>query len=169
MPAANSARWLWLTASVGLVADQLTKALVATRLEGRPPVHVLGTVLTLDVSRNSGAAFSFAPNGTLVFTAVAAGVAGVVLRVAGRLRSAAWAVALGAVLAGALGNLADRLLRAPGVGRGAVVDFINLQHFATFNVADSFITCGAVLAVLLSLLGIPMTGSAPAPAEPPPG
>jgi signal peptidase II len=86
-----------------------------------------------------------------------------------RLRSTGWAAALGLLLAGAIGNLCDRLLRAPGIGRGAVVDFIDLQHFADFNIADSCLTCGIALMVLLSLRGIPMTdqsrdyaGSAPA-------
>jgi signal peptidase II len=74
-----------------------------------------------------------------------------------RLRSAGWAAGLGLLLAGAVGNLCDRLIRAPGIGRGAVVDFVDLQHFATLNIADSCLTCGAVLAVLLSLRGIPMT------------
>jgi signal peptidase II len=74
-----------------------------------------------------------------------------------RLRSTSWAVALGLLLAGAVGNLCDRLLRAPGIGHGAVVDFIDVQHFSNFNIADSCLTCGAVLAVWLSLRGIPLT------------
>src|ERR1019366_5189392 len=61
-----------------------------------------------------------------------------------RLRSAGWAAALGLLLAGAAGNLCDRLMRAPGIGRGAVAGFIDLQHFADFNIADSCLTCGAV-------------------------
>ena len=68
-----------------------------------------------------------------------------------------WAAALGLLLAGAVGNLCDRLMRAPGFGRGAVVDFIDLQHFADFNVADICLTCGVALVILLSLRGIPMT------------
>jgi signal peptidase II len=76
---------------------------------------------------------------------------------AARLRSTGWAAALGLLLAGAVGNMCDRLIRAPGIGRGAAVDFIDLQHFADFNVADCCLTCGVVLAVLLSLRGIPMT------------
>lgn len=167
MPAAASARWLiWPATLVGLAADQATKAVAAATLEGQPPIHLLGNVLTIDVSRNAGAAFSFAPAGATVFTAVAVAMAVVIVRVSARLRSASWAIALAALLAGALGNLLDRLLRAPGVGRGAVVDFIDLRHFATFNVADSFITCGAVLALLLTLRGVPMTERLPTPAEP---
>ena len=113
--------------------------------------------------------FSFAPAATVLFTCVAVAVAVLIVTRVRRLRSAGWAVALGLLLAGAVGNLCDRLMRAPGIGRGAVVDFIDLQHFADFNIADSCLTCGAVLAVLLALRGTPMTerscdyaGSAPA-------
>lgn len=145
-----------LTALLGIAADQVTKALVVADLEGRPPVRVLGDAVTFDVSRNSGAAFSFAPMATVVFTLIAIGVAVVIVRTAARLRSCLWALALGLILAGAVGNLLDRLFRAPGAGRGAVVDFIDVRYFATFNVADSCITVGAVIAVLLSWRGIPM-------------
>src|ERR1035441_4743174 len=82
-----------------------------------------------------------------------------------RLRSAGWAAALGLLLAGAAGNPCDRLMRAPGIGRGAVAGFLDLQHFADFNIADSCLTCGAVLAVLLSPRGIPMTDQSPDHAE----
>jgi hypothetical protein len=81
-----------------------------------------------------------------------------------RLLRPLWA-AFGLLLAGAVGNLCDRLTRAPGIGRGAVVDFIDLQHFATFNIADCCLTCGAALAVLLSLRRIPLTGQSPDHAE----
>lgn len=156
---------VWLTALLGIAADQITKVLVAADLEGKAPVHVLGDAVTLDVSRNSGAAFSFAPMATMVFTVIAIGVAVVIARTASTLRSTGWAVSLGLIFAGAVGNLLDRLFRTPGVGRGAVVDFIDVRHFATFNVADSCITVGAVLAVLLSWRGIAMSDQAPA-AEP---
>ncbi len=137
--------------------DAVTKALVVAHLEGRSP-RVYGP-LSLEVSRNSGAAFSFAEGATVVFTAVALAVVVVIVRTASRLRSRGWALSLGLLLGGAVGNLTDRLLRAPGIGRGAVVDFIHLPHFATFNVADSAITVGAAVAVLLSLRGIEVDGT----------
>jgi signal peptidase II len=146
------------TALLGIGLDQATKALVAATLEGKPPVRVVGRVLTIYVSRNSGAAFSFAAGATVLFTCLAVAIAVLIVTKVPRLSSASWAAALGLLLAGAVGNLCDRLLRAPGFGRGAVVDFIDLQHFADFNIADSCLTCGAVLAVLLSLRGIPLTG-----------
>ena len=149
------------TALLGIAVDQATKALVVATLEGKPPVRVIGQVLTVDVRRNSGAAFSFAPAATVLFTCMAVAVAVLIVIEAPRLRSAGWAAALGLLLAGSVGNLIDRLLRAPGIGRGAVVDFIDLQHFAVFNVADSCLTCGAVLAIWLSLRGVPLAGRSP--------
>jgi signal peptidase II len=149
------------TAVLGIGLDQATKALVVATVEGKPPIRLIGRILTIHVSRNTGAAFSFAPAQTVVFTCLAVAIAVLIVTKVPRLRSVGWAAALGLLLAGAVGNLCDRLLRAPGLGRGAVVDFIDLQHFATFNVADSCLTCGAVLAVLLSLRGIPMTDQPP--------
>jgi signal peptidase II len=157
------------TALLGIGLDQAAKALVVATLEGKPPVRVIGQVLTIDVSRNSGAAFGFAPAETVLFTCMAVAVAVLIVIKVPQLHSTGWAAALGLLLAGAIGNLCDRLLRAPGIGRGAVVDFIDLQHFADFNIADSCLTCGTALMVLLALCGIPMTdqsrdyaGSAPA-------
>jgi signal peptidase II len=60
-------------------------------------------------------------------------------------------VSLGLVLGGALGNLADRIFRAPAFGRGSVIDFVDLRWWPVFNLADAAITCGCVLLVLLSL------------------
>jgi signal peptidase II len=145
------------TALLGIGLDQATKALAVATLEGKPPVRAIGQILTIYVTRNSGAAFGFAPAATVLLTCLAAAIAVLIVTKVPRLRSAGWAAALGLLLAGAVGNLCDRLMRAPGIGRGAVVDFIDLQHFADFNIADSCLTCGVVLAVLLSLRGIPMT------------
>jgi signal peptidase II len=145
------------TAVLGIGVDQATKAIVTATVEGKPPIRLIGQVLTINVSRNSGAAFSFAPAATVLFTGLAVAIVVLIAAKAAQLRSVSWAIVLGLLLAGAVGNLSDRLLRAPGIGRGAVVDFIDLQHFATFNVADSCLTCGAVLAILLSLRGVPLT------------
>jgi signal peptidase II len=150
-----------------VVLDAATNGLVVERLEHREPVRLLDGLLTFEVSRNSGAAFSFAQGMTLVFTLIAVAVVVVIARTLPRLQSSGWAVTLGLLLGGAVGNLVDRLTRAPGVGRGAVVDFIHLPHFATFNVADSAITIGAALAVLLSLRGVEVDGSHRRPPPPP--
>ena len=148
------------TAVLGIGLDQTAKALVVATREGNPPIRIVGQVLTIYVTRNSGAAFGFAPAATVLFTGVAVAAAVLIAVKAPRLRSVSWAVALGLVLAGAIGNLCDRLMRSPGIGRGAVVDFIDLQHFADFNVADSCLTCGVVLTLLLSLRHIPLADDA---------
>jgi lipoprotein signal peptidase len=151
---------LLLAVAVLVVAlDQLTKALVVARLADREPLRLLGGLLTLTYTRNAGAAFSLGTGFTLLFTAVAVTVVVVILRVSRRLYSIGWAVALGALLGGAIGNLVDRLTRSPGVGRGHVVDWIQLPHFAVFNLADAAITCSAVAMVLLSATGHDVDGT----------
>jgi signal peptidase II len=86
-------------------------------------------------------------------------VAIVIARTSRRLGSLGWAVALGGLLGGALGNLVDRLFRQPGPGRGYVVDWIALPNFPVFNVADMCIVGSATLMVILSLRGIEYDGS----------
>jgi signal peptidase II len=140
------------------VIDLVTKNLVAANLEGKEPVRILGGLIYLQVIRNPGAAFSMATGMTWVLALVAAAVVVAIIWLSRRLRSIGWAIGLGLVLAGALGNLTDRIFRAPGPLRGHVVDFIsafapNGEGFAIFNIADSAICCGGVLIVLLSLLG----------------
>ena len=116
-------------------------------------------MLTLQVLRNSGAAFSIGTSMTIVFTLIAVGVIFFILRTSRQLRSLPWAVTLGLLLGGATGNLTDRLLRSPGLFRGDVVDWIQLPHWPVFNVADSAIVCGGVLAVLLAARGIRLDGT----------
>jgi len=156
---------LALTAGGLLAADVLTKVVVVAELMGREPVKLPGHFLWLTHARNPGAAFSFAEGATVLFTAVAAIVIAVIVRTATRLRSTAWAVSLGLVLGGAAGNLVDRLFRSPGPLRGHVVDWISLRTpdgkmlFPIFNLADSGIVCGGILAVLLAMLGYEMDGT----------
>jgi signal peptidase II len=154
-------RLLVLTLGVALlvwVIDQTTKWLATVHLEGKPPVRVIGDWLMLDFLRNPGAAFSVGTSSTFVFTLIAIVVAVVILRVARRLRSAWWAVALGGLLGGAMGNLTDRLFREPGFPGGHVVDFIYLKFFAVFNCADIAITGSAILMVGLALFGLELSG-----------
>ena len=150
---------LALVAAVVLALDLATKVWVVAELEGRRTIELLGGQLLVRVSRNPGAAFSFAEGATVVFTAIAVTVVVVILRVSRRLGSDGWALSLGLLLGGASGNLVDRLFRSPGPGRGAVVDFIDFQVWPSFNVADSAIVTGGVLAVLLSLRGIEIDGT----------
>jgi signal peptidase II len=156
-----------VVACFALTLDVVSKVLVVAKLPMAPVekhVRLLGGAIYLDQTRNSGAAFSLGTGFTVILTAVALVVVAVIVRTAGRMRSGAWAVALGLVLGGALGNLSDRLFRAPGVGRGHVVDWISVfgpdgKHWPIFNLADSAIVCGAILAAILALLGIDIDGS----------
>jgi signal peptidase II len=142
-----------------IAADVISKIIVVAKLSGRPPVRLLDGLLTLDYTRNAGAAFSIGTGATYLFGIVAIAVIVVILRTSRRLFSKPWAVVLGLLLGGATGNLIDRLLRSPGVMRGYVVDWIQLPHFAVFNLADSAISIGGVLAVLLALMGRQLDGS----------
>ena len=152
-----------VTAVFALVADVLSKVLVVAHIKPTDSVRLLGGALYLVQARNSGAAFSLGTGATVLLTVIALVVVGVIVRAARRLRSAGWAVALGLVLGGALGNLVDRFFRAPAPGRGHVVDWISLfaddgHVWPIFNLADSCIVVGGCLAVLISLLGIDLSG-----------
>ena len=154
-------RVLLAVAAMVLAADIVTKVIVVATLSARPPLRLLGGLVTLRVDRNPGAAFSIGPSMTLVFSAIAVSVIVFILRTSRRIRSVPWAVTLGLLLGGATGNLADRLLRFPGPLRGYVVDWIQLPHWPVFNVADSAIVCGGILAVLLAGRGLRIDGTVP--------
>lgn len=126
-----------------LAVDQFTKTLALDALADGP-VHLVWT-LRLRLSFNRGAAFGLAP-GLTPFLAAAAIVLVALLAAMGRgLITRRLAVAIGLLLGGAMGNLADRVFRDH---EGAVVDFIDLQWWPVFNVADTAITCGAVVMVI---------------------
>ncbi len=159
---AAAPRMILVLVSVALMVlglDIFSKVMVVSRLSGQLPVRLLGGFLTLALTRNSGAAFSIGTSQTAVFTAIAIGVIVFILRASRRIRSRPWAIALGLLLGGATGNLTDRIFRSPGPGRGNVVDWIQLPHWPVFNMADSAIVCGGVLAVLLATRGIGIDGT----------
>jgi signal peptidase II len=143
--------------------DQVTKIVAVRELEGREPVEVLGEVLQLRLIYNSGAAFGLAGGMTVLLTVVAVAVVVVIVRYATRLGNVWWALALGLMLGGAVGNLTDRMLRDPGPFRGHVVDFLELPSWPVFNVADMAVVGGAAVMVLLSFLAVPF--EEPVPAE----
>ncbi|MFC5998342.1 signal peptidase II [Quadrisphaera sp. GCM10027208] len=145
-------------AGVVLLVDQLTKALAVEHLDESSSVPLVGNLLSLRLLFNPGAAFSLATGMTWVLTLVAVGVVVVIVRAARRLGSRIWAVSLGLLLGGALGNLVDRLVRPPAFGRGHVVDFIAYGDWFVGNVADIAIVVAAGLVVLLGLLGIDLDG-----------
>ncbi|HET6189350.1 MAG TPA: signal peptidase II [Trebonia sp.] len=143
-----------------LAADIITKALVVAHLREGEPVRVLGDVLMFNLLRNPGAAFSVGTGDTIVFTAIAVAVVVYIARTARKLASIGWAITLGLLLGGALGNLTDRIFRAPGLFRGNVVDWIEVtRYWPVFNLADSAIVCGGILTVLLAMLGYHLDGT----------
>jgi signal peptidase II len=158
---------LAFAAVVVVALDQVVKALVVAKLPYGQVVPVLGNVLQFLYVRNPGAAFSFAVNMTWVFSIVSTAVVVAIIVFARRIRSLWWAVVLGMLLGGALGNLCDRLFREPGFGRGHVVDFISTPWMmpAIYNVADSFICVSMAIFVVLVILGVNLDGTR-APAKP---
>ncbi|HYN28540.1 MAG TPA: signal peptidase II, partial [Dermatophilaceae bacterium] len=145
-------------AAIVLVADQGTKAWALANLEPGEPRDLVGSFLRLNLIRNPGAAFSIGEGVTWLLTLVALAVLVWVALAARRLGSLPWAVALGLVLGGSVGNLADRLLREPGPGRGHVVDFLDYGGLFIGNVADIAIVTAAALVAVLTLRGVPVTG-----------
>lgn len=150
-------RTLAVLAAGVLALDVLTKVLSVAFLERAEPIKLFGGVLYLTFVRNPGAAFGLAEGMTWILALIALGVVGFILWIARNLRSTGWAVGLGLVLGGAVGNLVDRLFRQPGPMRGHVVDFLSLfdpfgQVWPVFNVADMAIVCGGATIIVLALM-----------------
>ncbi|GHJ38233.1 signal peptidase II [Streptomyces sp. TS71-3] len=150
---------LFAVAALAYLLDLVSKVLVVAKLEHHDSIDLIGDWLRLEAIRNPGAAFGMGGAFTVIFTVIAAAVIFVIVRLARKLYSLPWAIALGLLLGGALGNLTDRLFRSPGVFEGRVVDFIAPKHFAVFNLADSAIVCGGILVVLLSFRGLDPDGT----------
>ncbi len=137
--------------------DQLTKLWAVDRLQGEASIEVLPPVLSLTFVRNPGAAFGMGTSMTILLSVVAVAVAVVVVRAASKLHDRGWALGLGLLLGGAVGNLTDRLFREPGVLRGHVVDFLDYGPFVG-NVADIALTFAAVVIVWRTLRGVGLDG-----------
>jgi signal peptidase II len=141
-----------------LTLDIVSKVIVVAKLAPPKEIRLLGGFLTLLESRNPGAAFSLGTGETILYSLIAITVIVVILRTSRQIRSLPWAITLGLLLGGATGNLMDRIFRSPGPFRGWVVDWIEVPHWPVFNLADSAIVCGGILAVLLSARGIHLDG-----------
>ncbi|WP_373693003.1 signal peptidase II [[Mycobacterium] holstebronense] len=140
-------------ATVVLLADVVTKVLAVKMLTPGQPVPIIGDTVTWTLVRNSGAAFSMATSYTWVLTLIASSVVLGIIWMSRRLVSPWWAIGLGMILGGALGNLVDRFFRAPGHLQGHVVDFLSIGWWPVFNVADPAVVGGAILLVALSVFG----------------
>ncbi|GAA2517205.1 hypothetical protein GCM10010201_12490 [Pilimelia columellifera subsp. columellifera] len=170
-PSRRAISLLLATGALVLLADAVTKQLALAHLEQQPPVQLLGGAVYLTLTRNSGAAFSLGQDHTWIFTIITVVVLGALAFLARGLRSVAWAVALGLVLGGAAGNLADRLFRAPGTFVGHVVDMVSLFDergavWPVFNLADSALMIGVGTAVFLELTGRQRDGRRLRPGHP---
>ena len=155
---------LAVIAATVVILDLLTKIIIVATVTPGESVRLLGGLVYFSLIRNPGAAFSMATGMTWLLALVAIAVVIVIIRMAPKLRSTPWAVSLGLVLGGALGNLIDRIFRSPGFLQGHVVDFVsvfgpNAEYFPIFNVADSAITIGGISLVITALLGIDFDGT----------
>lgn len=128
-------------AAAVVAADQISKSWALHRL-AHGPVHVIWK-LDFELTFNSGSAFSLARGWAPVLAGIAVVMIVLLLGFVRHVRSAAMAAALGLVVGGAVGNLADRIFRSY---HGSVVDFIAFHFWPTFNVADASIVVGAIWA-----------------------
>lgn len=145
-----------------LAADQFAKYLAIENLPPERVVPVLGDFLQLYLIRNPGAAFSLGEGVTWIFTIALAAVAVAIVWIAvTRLRSRAWAIVLGLLLGGVLGNLTDRLFREPGFAVGHVVDYISTPWMmpAIYNIADMFIVTMMIGVAIIVLVGVRFDGT----------
>ncbi len=154
---------VWWIALIPLViaylSDLWTKETVLANMEEGDRIAVLEPILSWHFIRNPGAAFSIGTDYTWIFTIVQAGGLLIVLHlIIRRARTLPWLLTLGALGGGIAGNLTDRLFREPGFGIGHVIDFIGVQNFAIFNIADSFIVVSIIVIVVLVMLGQTLDG-----------
>ena len=147
-----------IVAALTLVIDQVTKAIAVAKLQGHDSIELIPSVLSLTFLRNPGAALSTGAGFTLVLSLVAIVVSVFVIRAASRLRDRGWAIGLGLLLGGAIGNLIDRLFREPSPLKGHVVDFIDYGVFVG-NVADIALTFAAIVIVWRTWRGIRIDGT----------
>jgi signal peptidase II len=146
---------IYLLAGLVWLADLSTKVWAQNNLSTSQPIKVIGNLLRLTFVRNPGAAFSFAEGATIFFSLFALLVFVGIIYFSPRITSRGWSWVLGLVLGGVLGNLTDRVFRAPGFLRGHVIDWIELPKWPIFNLADSAIVVAAGIAIVLSIRNIP--------------
>ena len=148
-------RTLFSVAWAVWIIDLATKIWAVNNLSYKSNVKVIGEFFQLTFVRNPGAAFSFAADVTVFLSIFSLIVMIAVLYYAPRITSRGWAVVLGLVLGGILGNMVDRIFREPGVLRGHVIDWLQLPNWPVFNIADTAIVIAALLAMVLTARNIP--------------
>ena len=148
-------RTLFSVAWAVWILDLATKIWAVNNLSYKSNVKVIGEFLQLTFVRNPGAAFSFAAGATIFLSLFSLIVMVVVLYYSPKITSRGWAVVLGLVLGGILGNMVDRIFREPGVLRGHVIDWLQLPNWPVFNIADMAIVTAALLSMVLTVRNIP--------------
>ena len=154
-------RWYVIAAVVVFAIDQLSKMWALQALDGSRVVPLVGDLLSLRLIRNPGAAFSIGNSMTWVMTLVALAVTIAILAMVTRLGSQRWSLALGLLLGGSLGNLADRFFREPGPLQGHVIDFIDYGGLFVGNIADIAIVAGAGYLLWLVFTNVGIDGTHP--------
>ena len=145
-------------AALTLLLDQLTKIWALRSLTPGEAVDLVGDAIRLNLVRNPGAAFSLGDGSTWILTIVSLTIVVWVVIGARKVGNLPWAIALGLLLGGALGNLVDRFFRPPGPGRGHVVDFIDYFGWFVGNVADIAIVVAAGIIMVLAFTGTSIAG-----------
>jgi len=143
-PRWRSAAVLYGAAGVAFALDRLSKVWAERYLDGRPPLTLIPGVLDLRFTTNSGGAFSIGQSAPWLFAGASILVSAAIALTAFRHERRVTSVAFGLILGGALGNLVDRAIRGPRL-TGRVVDFVDLQVWPVFNLADTAIVVGAIL------------------------
>jgi signal peptidase II len=137
------------------ILDLATKIWAVNNLSFKSNIKVIGEFFQLTLVRNPGAAFSFATGATVFLSLFSLIVMFAILYYSPKITSRGWAVVLGLVLGGILGNLVDRIFREPGVLRGHVIDWLQIPNFPVFNIADSAIVVAALISMVLTARNIP--------------
>lgn len=135
---------------VGVLADQLSKNFAMSKLQDGPNFFG-GMRLGFELAYNSGSAFSLFGGSTIILTVLSICICGYLIYSYPRGHSRLMQLAFNLIIAGALGNVVDRFVRTPYYGKGKVVDFLVLWDWPTFNIADSLVTVGVILAVISTL------------------
>lgn len=145
-------------AALTLVLDQASKMWALRSLTPGEAVDLVGDAIRLNLVRNPGAAFSLGDGSTWILTIISLTIVVWVVVGARKVGNLPWAVALGLLLGGALGNLVDRFFRPPGPGQGHVVDFIDYFGWFVGNVADIAIVAAAGIIMVLAFTGTSIAG-----------
>jgi signal peptidase II len=150
-------RWrtLFSVAWAVWVLDLATKIWAVNNLSYKSNIKIVGEFFQLTFVRNSGAAFSFAAGATIFLSLFGLIAMSAILYYSPQITSRGWAVVLGLVLGGILGNMVDRIFREPGLLRGHVIDWMQLPNWPVFNIADTAIVTAAVISMVLTAKNIP--------------